>query len=74
LVVLLQVQRKGEQGSPRVIGSINHSKVSCKPASESLQRLRPPPGLRKRVSIAAAGLLSRAANSANPLRMVFGDI
>ena len=36
--------------------------------------LAAPPGLRKRESIAASGLLFRAANSANPLRMVFGDM
>jgi hypothetical protein len=72
--VLLQVQRKAEQGSPRVTGSTSHSNVSNNPASESLQRLRPPPCLRKRESIIASGLRARAVNSANPLRMVFGDM
>jgi hypothetical protein len=69
-----EVQRKGQQGSPRVTGSTSHSNISSNPLSESLHRLRPPPNLRKRTSIAAWGLLSRAANSANPLRMVFGDM
>jgi hypothetical protein len=30
--------------------------------------------LRKRESIIASGLRARAVNSANPLRMVFGDM
>src|ERR1039458_9835049 len=74
LDVLLHVQRNGEPGSPRVSGSTSHSNVAVNSGSASLQRLRPPPSLRRRESMAAWGSFSRAVNSANPLRMVFGDM
>src|ERR1700740_2229924 len=46
LRTLLQVQRSGDSGSPRLSGSINRSKSLTSVASCSTVRLRPPPGLR----------------------------
>jgi hypothetical protein len=46
LRTLLQLQRSGDSGSPRLSGSINRSKSLTSVASCSTVRLRPPPGLR----------------------------
>ena len=48
LRVLLQVQRSGEQGSPRVAGSTNASKAFCNCGIRSVNRFRPLPGRRIR--------------------------
>ena len=68
--VLLQVQRNGDIGSPRLTGSTSCSSAGDNPGSESVRRLRPPPFLRKRESTLALGFFLRTANSANPLRIV----
>ena len=62
-----------ESGLPRVTGSTNRSKRSSKSGLVSARRLRPPPTLRMREPNAASVSTSRPDNSANPLRMVFGE-
>lgn len=70
LRVLLQVQRNGERGSPRVAGSTNTSKAFCNCGSRSVNRFRPLPGRRIR-----RGPVSTAAdrNSRTPERIVLRD-
>ena len=71
--MLLQVQRKGDSGSPRVKGATRRSNSTLNCGSVSVKRLRPPPGLRNRELTSESGSPSRAASSTNPLRIVFGD-
>ena len=73
-VVLLHVQRSGDIGSPRVLGSINRSSACTNPGSVSVSRLRPPPSLRSRAATGARGCFLRTASSTSPLRMVLRDI
>lgn len=51
--VLLQVQRNGESGAPRLVGSTNRSKSAFSVGSRAVSRLRPPPGRRTRAPRAA---------------------
>src|SRR5450759_102330 len=46
LQVLLEVQRKGDSGSPRLVGSISFSRSGISVGSLSRLFLRPPPGAR----------------------------
>src|SRR5260370_32825607 len=58
LRTLLQVQRSGDSGSPRLSGSIRCSKSLTNVASCSAVRLRPPPGLRTAPPEGTGGLSS----------------
>ena len=51
--VLLQIQRNGDSGSPRVWTSIISSNCSTSPGSETVRGLRPAPGRRMRPSMGA---------------------
>jgi hypothetical protein len=73
-VVLLHVQRNGDVGSPRVMGSTNRSSAAANSGSTSVARLRPAPGLRTRDSTGVSGSFSRASSSARPFAIVFGHI
>jgi hypothetical protein len=48
LRVLLQVQRKGDSGSPRMTGSTSSSKAANRSGLWSIRALRPPPDFRIR--------------------------
>jgi hypothetical protein len=72
--VLLQVQRNGDSGSPRLIGSTKTSSASSNPGSDSVRHLRPPPFLRRRLSTAAFGFFLRTSNSCTPRRIVLRDM
>lgn len=73
-VVLLSVHRRGDCGSPRAVGSTKLSKACSNFGSASVCFLRPAPDRRSPLSTGASGFSSRTISSANPLRMVFGDI
>src|SRR6266511_651349 len=66
---LLHVQRSGDSGSPRSVGSTNLSRSLTSVASFSTVRLRPPPGFR----IRPAADLSRSFNSCAPTRIARRD-
>jgi hypothetical protein len=74
-VVLLQVQRSGDIGSPRLVGSTSASSDSSSPGFRSISFLRPPPAARTRrtaslaVADAVPGCLEAmlaASSSASP--------
>jgi hypothetical protein len=48
--MLLHVQRNGDSGSPRVVGSIKVSRAANKSGSVSARGRRPPPGRRTRIA------------------------
>jgi hypothetical protein len=48
--VLLQVQRNGDSGSPRVVGSISASNAVSKAGSLAVNGRRPPPARRTRAA------------------------
>src|SRR5664280_1561486 len=62
----LVVHRKGDTGSPRVVGSTSESSACSRPDCCSSARLRPPPGSRER----PGGGISGLSNSARPRRTV----
>src|SRR5487761_38310 len=68
----LQVQRKGDMGSPRVAGSINRSSAASKPGSVWISVRRPPPGDRTRAA-ATTRLLAESSNSVSPAMIVGRD-
>ena len=65
---LLQVQRKGDCGSPRAVGSTIPSKAGAKPGSLDVNACRPPPSWRIRPGASGA-----ACNSSTPLVNVTRD-
>ena len=70
--MLLQVQRNGDMGSPRVAGSINRSKASSKPGSDWVSVRRPPPGDRTRAA-ATSRLFAESSSSFSPAMIVGRD-
>ena len=62
LRVLLHVQRKGDRGSPRAVGSTKASNAPTTLGSSSTRRLRPPPGRRtRRLALATEGAGRRSS-------------
>jgi hypothetical protein len=65
---LLQVQRSGDSGSPRAVGSTKPSKAGAKPGSLDVNAWRPPPSRRIRPEASGA-----VCNSSMPLVNVTRD-
>ena len=60
---LLQVHRRGDSGSPRVVGSTNRSRSARKAGSLSVVFFRPPPGRRIRSLPSWASGVCRSSSS-----------
>ena len=65
---LLQVQRRGDSGSPRAVGSTMPSNAHAKPGSLDVNACRPPPSRRTRPGASGAD-----CKSATPLINVTRD-
>src|ERR671914_751915 len=69
--MLLEVQRNGDSGSPRVTGSMRLSRSVQRVLSVSVVRLRPPPGLRMRPETSSgSGFFPASRSSLQPAVMV----
>ena len=73
-VVLLSVHRKGDWGSPRVVGSTKLSKAYNNCGTDCVCLLHHALIIRNPGSSGTCEFSSRAASSSNPLRMVLGDM